>query len=122
MSRRTTGWHNAVAHSTRLHLRFAAATAAVIATAGGALLWYVQHQEVKQAERNVTTQARYVAKSILRDELTPADLVDPVTGTRRNELDTLFNSRILVDGGLRVKVYRPGDGLVTYSNVHSLIG
>jgi two-component system cell cycle sensor histidine kinase/response regulator CckA len=110
-----------VAPSTRLHLRFAAATAAVIATAGGALLWYVQHQEVKQAEHNVTMQARFVEKSILRDELTPADIARPVTGARLTVLDSLFNSRVLVDGGLRVKIYRAGDGLVTYSNVHSLI-
>jgi signal transduction histidine kinase len=111
-----------VAPSTRLHLRFAAATAVVIATAGGALLWYVQHQEVQQAEHNVTMQARFVEKSILHDELAPADLERPVRGARLTELDTLFNSRILVDGGLRVKIYRAGDGLVTYSNVHSLIG
>jgi signal transduction histidine kinase len=111
-----------VAPSTRLHLRFAAATAVVIATAGGALLWYVQHQEVQQAEHNVTMQARFVEKSILHDELGPADLERPVRGARLAELDTLFNSRILVDGGLRVKIYRAGDGLVTYSNVHSLIG
>jgi signal transduction histidine kinase len=111
-----------VAHSTRLHLRFAAATAAVIATAGGALLWYVQRQEVRQAEHNVTTQSQFVAKSILHDELWPADLARPVTGARLRQLDVLFNSRILVDGGLRVKIYRRGDGLVTYSNVHSLIG
>jgi two-component system cell cycle sensor histidine kinase/response regulator CckA len=111
-----------LAPSTRLHLRFAAATAAVIATAGGALLWYVQHQEVQQAERNVTLQARFVEKSILRDELRPADLARPVTGARLGELDGLFNGRILVDGGLRVKIYRAGDGLVTYSDVHSLIG
>ena len=111
-----------MAPSTRLHLRFAAATAAVIATAGGALLWYVQHQEVKQAERNVTTQARFAAKSVLRAELRPADLARPVTGPRLAQLDTLFRGRILVDGGLRVKLYRASDGLVTYSNVHSLIG
>src|SRR5436309_915556 len=97
--------HNSVASSTRLHLRFAAATAAVIATAGGALLWYVQRQEVAQAERNVTLQARFVEKSILRDELKPADLARPVKGARLTELDALFNSRILVDGGLRVKIY-----------------
>ena len=111
-----------VAPSTLLHLRFAAATAAVIATAGGALLWYVKEQEVKQAERNVTTQARFVEKSILRNELRPADIARPVTGQRLGELDSLFNGRVLVDGGLRVKIYRAGDGLVTYSNVHSLIG
>ena len=89
---------------------------------GGALLWYVRHQEVRQAERNVTAQARYVEKSILRDELAPADLAGPVTGARLKTLDALFNGRILVDGGQRVKIYRAGDGLVTYSNVHSLIG
>jgi signal transduction histidine kinase len=111
-----------VAPSTRLHLRFAAATAAVIATAGGALLWYVRHQEIAQAEHNVTVQAQFVAKSILREELKPADLTRSVHGARLAELDLLFRSRILVDGGLRVKIYRAGDGLVTYSNVHSLIG
>jgi signal transduction histidine kinase len=111
-----------VAPSTRLHLRFAAATAAVIATAGGALLWFVQHQEVQQAEQTVATHARYIERSILRDELKPADLAGPVTGKRLKRLDWLFEDRVLVDGGLRVKVYRAGDGLVTYSNVHSLIG
>ncbi|HEV7641126.1 MAG TPA: ATP-binding protein [Gaiellaceae bacterium] len=111
-----------MAPSTRLHLRFAAATAAVIATAGGALLWYVRHQEIKQAEHNVTVQARFVEKSILRDELKPADLARPVRGPRLQELDSLFRRRILVDTGLRVKIYRAGDGVVTYSNVHSLIG
>jgi signal transduction histidine kinase/CheY-like chemotaxis protein len=111
-----------VAPSTRLHLRFAAATAAVIATAGGALLWYVQHQEVQQAESVVSTHARYVERSILRDELKPSDLARPATGRRLTYLDWLFEDRVLIDGGLRVKVYRPGDGLVTYSNVHSLIG
>ena len=111
-----------MAPSTRLHLRFAAATLAVIATAGGALLWYVKHQEVQQAEHNVTTHARYVEKGILRDELKASDLARPVTGGRLKHLDWLFRDRVLVDGGLRVKIYRPGDGLVTYSDVHSLIG
>jgi signal transduction histidine kinase len=111
-----------VAPSTRLHLRFAAATLAVIAIAGGALLWYVRHQEIQQAERTVVMQAQFVEKSILREELRPADLERPVRGARLGELDSLFNHRILVDGGLRVKLYRASDGLVTYSNVHSLIG
>ncbi len=111
-----------MAPSTRLHLRFAAATLAVIATAGGALLWYVKHEEVQQAEHNVTTHARYVEKSVLRDELKASDLARPVTGVRLSHLDRLFRDRVLVDGALRVKIYRPSDGLVTYSDVHSLIG
>ena len=58
-------------HSTRLHLRFAVATAVVIATAGVALLWYVQRQEVRQAERTVSSHTEYAEESILRDELRP---------------------------------------------------
>jgi len=111
-----------VAPSTRLHLRFAAATAAVIATAGGALLWFVQRQEVAQAEHNVTSQTQFVERSILRQELRPNDLARPVGGARLGELDSLFSNRVLIDGGLRVKIYRAADGLVTYSNIHSLIG
>ncbi len=111
-----------VAPSPHLHLRFAAATAAVIATAGLALFWYAQHQQTTQAELNVTAHARYVEASILRDELRPADLAAPVRGAELRRLDWLFDARVLVQGGLRVKLYRAGDGLVTYSNVHSLIG
>ena len=111
-----------VAPSPHLHLRFAAATAAVIATAGIALFWYAQHQQTSQAEQNVTAHARYVEASILRDELRPSDLAAPVRGAEQRRLDWLFDERVLIDGGLRVKLYRAGDGLVTYSNVHSLIG
>jgi signal transduction histidine kinase len=111
-----------MAQSTRLHLRFAVVTAAVIATAGIALFWYVEREEVRQAERNVTSRAVYAEKSILRDELRPGDIARPVSGKRLRRLDALFVNRVLVDGGLRVKIYRAPDGLVTYSNAHSLIG
>ena len=84
-------------HARRLHLRFAAATLAVIAVAGAALLWAVQHEEVRQSERNVGAQTEYIAKSILKDELKPSDLAAPVTGARRAQLDWLFNKRVLVE-------------------------
>jgi signal transduction histidine kinase len=45
-----------------------------------------------------------------------------VRDSRLATLDALFDRRVLVDGGLRVKIYRRPDGLVTYSNVHALIG
>ena len=111
-----------MALSRRLHLRFAVATLAVIALAGGALLWSVRHDEVRQAEKTVARKADYVSRAILKDELRPSDLGAPVTGARRRHLDWLFRQRVLVDGGLRVKLYRASDGLVTYSNDHSLIG
>jgi len=108
--------------TTLLHLRFAAATAAVLALAGGALFWYVRAKEVHQAESTVAAHARYVEQSILRDELRPGDLAAPVGGASLARLDWLFNARVLNGGGLRVKLYRGSDGLVTYSNLHSLIG
>src|SRR5258706_10249360 len=50
-----------------------------------------------------------------------SDLVSWVRGAERYGLDRLFEKRVLVDGGLRVKLYGR-DGLVVYSNNHSLIG
>ena len=94
----------------------------MIAAVGGALFWNVRRAEVRDAEREVTRHARYVESSLLRQELTPRDLSAVVRGERRRELDRFFQTRVLLDGALRVKLYRRGDGLVTYSNVHSLIG
>ena len=111
-----------MALSTRLHLRFAVATAVVIATVGGALLWYVRGNETQRAERDVVSKARFVERSVLRGELTAADLTARVRGPRLTELDRLFRTRVLVDGGLRVKLYGAPNGLVTYSNTHALIG
>ena len=76
----------------------------------------------QHAERTVAAQAQFVEHSILREELRPADLAAPVTGARLAQLDRLFRTRVLVDGALRVKLYGAPDGLVTYSNAHSLIG
>ena len=112
----------AVAGSTRLHVRFALATAIVIATAGAALLWYVRSEYVERAERNVTTHASYVARAVLADALAPGDLKSQANGARLRELDRLFGRRVLTDGALRVKVYRASDGIVVYSNEHELIG
>jgi signal transduction histidine kinase len=111
-----------LASSTTLHLRFAAATAIVIATVGGALLLYVRQQETQHAELVVVAQARFAEESVLRDELRPGDVTAPVSGPRLVVLDRLFNRRVLIEGGLRVKLYGAPDGVVTYSNVHSLIG
>jgi signal transduction histidine kinase/CheY-like chemotaxis protein len=107
--------------SRRLHLRFAAATFAVLLAVGGAILWATRHQERLQAERDVAEHAQFVEHSILRDELRPSDLAAPAAGARLAQLDVLFRTRVLIDGGLRAKLYRP-DGLVVYANDHTLIG
>ena len=105
----------------RLQLRFAAATAIPIALAGAAIFWFERAHQVRDAESRVAIHARFVEKSILRAELKPSDVTAPVRGEELARLDRLFKERILVDGGLRVKLYRR-DGLVVYSNVHGLIG
>jgi len=111
-----------VAFFSHLHLRFAASTAVIIAAVGAALFWDVRRTEVRQAERDVTPHAVDVEQGLVRHELTPQDGAGEGHGARLRELDRFFRTRVLLDGGLRVKLYRPGDGLITYSNVHSLIG
>ena len=106
---------------TNLQLRFAAATALPIALAGAAIFWFVRAQHVKQSEADVAIHARFVEESVLRAELTPADFLGVVHGAERRRLDHLFTSRVLIDGGLRTKLYGR-TGIVTYSNDHSLIG
>jgi signal transduction histidine kinase/CheY-like chemotaxis protein len=77
---------------------------------------------VRQAEQQVTAHALYTEHAILRDELQASDFRAPATGARRAHLDWLFGERVLSGGGLRVKLYRRPDGIVTFSNDHSLIG
>ena len=110
-----------MAPSTRLHLRFAAATAAVIATAGAGLLWFAAGNATDHAQRDIAAHARFVEETLLRHELTTADVSSQLEGAELRRVDTLIRSRVLVDGALRVKIYRP-DGQIVYSNEHSLIG
>ena len=58
-----------MAPSTRLHLRFAAATAAVIATAGAGLLWFAADNATKHAQRDIAAHARFVEETSAVDAL-----------------------------------------------------
>jgi signal transduction histidine kinase len=106
---------------TSLQLRFAAATAVPIALAGAAIFWSVRGQLVERAETDVAVHARFIEESVLRSELTPSTFTAVARGAERRRLDRLFQTRVLIDGGLRVKLYGR-DGLVVYSDDHSLIG
>jgi signal transduction histidine kinase/CheY-like chemotaxis protein len=111
----------AVAPSTRLHLRFAAATAVVIATAGAALLWYAARHATDHAQHETAAHALFVEETLLRHELTKRDFSHQLAGADLRRIDELIRSRVLIDGALRVKIYGR-DGTVVYSNEHSLIG
>ena len=106
---------------TSLQLRFAAATLLPIALAGGAIFWFVRAHQVVLAEKGASQHALFIEESVLQAELNPGDFAGVVRGAELRRLDRLFAERVLIAGGLRVKLYA-ADGLVTYANEHSLIG
>ena len=106
---------------TRLQLRFAAATALPIALAGAAIFWFARTHQVALAGENAAQHALFIEESVLQAELNSGDFTGPVRGAERRRLDRLFEERVLIDGGMRVKLYAT-NGLVVYSNEHSLIG
>jgi putative two-component system response regulator len=102
-------------------LRFSIVCALTLALAGGAILWSVRSNVRSTAEQNEAVLTSSLANTILRDRMRPSDFTGPVRGARRRELDRLFLTEILVGGSDRVKLYAP-NGLIVYSNEHSLIG
>jgi diguanylate cyclase (GGDEF)-like protein len=105
----------------RLVLRFAAYTAITIGLAAAGLFLYIHRYSVSRAEDGVRFHTRFVADTIVGDNLQPADFRAPVRGRRLAELDRLFRREVLVGGVVRLKLYSPA-GRVTYSTEHSLIG
>jgi signal transduction histidine kinase len=105
----------------RLTLRIVCYTAAALLFAAGALLWFVDQRATAQAESQAAARAHFVADVLLRDQLTRDDFAQPVTGTRRNQLDSLFYRVVQTEGIKRVNLIAP-TGLITYSTEHGLIG
>ena len=92
-----------------------------LALAAGAILLVVRHFNTVQAERAATSRARVIATAVLTGSLLAADFERPVVGERRSALDDLFETHVLAEGVLLVKLYSE-DGTVTYSTDHRLIG
>jgi signal transduction histidine kinase len=104
-----------------LTLRIAVYTGIALLFAAGAILWFVRDRSTAQAESQAAARAQFIADALLRDELTEADFVRPVTGARRRELDDLFQRASEAEGMLRMNLIAPS-GLVTYSTSSALIG
>ena len=104
-----------------LTLRIAVYTAVALLFAAGAILWFVRDRAISQAESQAVARAQFIADALLRDELTEADFVRPVTGERRRELDMLFQRAVESEGMLRMNLIAP-TGLITYSTTSALIG
>jgi diguanylate cyclase (GGDEF)-like protein len=105
----------------RLVLRFALYTAIGLAMAAAGILLFIRQNGIAQAEHAVAFHARFVADSVLQDQLRTIDFAQPVRGERRDALDELFRSQVLVGSSLGGTLYGP-DGRVTYSTDHALIG
>ena len=105
----------------RLVLRFAVATGIGLSLAAAAILLVVRHYNTVQAEKGATSQARVLASAVLRGPLKAQDFARPLVGGRREELDRLFQLRVLEEGVLLVTLFS-ADGTVTYSTDHRLIG
>jgi signal transduction histidine kinase len=102
-------------------LRIAVYTGIALLFAAGAILWFVRDRATSQAESQAVARAQFIADALLRDELTQADFVRPVTGARRRELNDLFQRVVESEGMLRMNLIAPS-GLVTYSTSPPLIG
>ncbi len=105
----------------RLVLRFAVYTAVGLAIATVGILIFVRQHAIAQSEEAVTFHTNFVAQSILPDRLRPTDFEQPVTESRRRQLDRMFRRQVLIGGVLRVSLFAP-NGRVTYSSDASLIG
>ena len=101
--------------------RFALYAAIALLAAGGGIFLFVRSSASHRAESQALAHTKFVAEAILHDRLTAADFAAPLTARRVTELDRLFAREVLVDGGLRAKLYT-SSGMTLYSTDHSLIG
>jgi diguanylate cyclase (GGDEF)-like protein len=105
----------------RLVLRFALFTALGLSAAAAIILLFVRQHATEQAESAVTFHSRFVAQSILSDQLRARDFSGPMSEARRAQLDRLFHREVLVGATLRVRLIGR-DGRVTYSSSPEIIG
>ena len=98
-----------------------ASAAVALVVAAAAFIVYTGHYALARAESSASAHTSFVARTIARQNLYASDFRRPVTPARRARLDRLFSHQVLIDGALRVKLYR-SDKLVTYSSDHRLIG
>jgi len=105
----------------RLTLRFAIYAGVALAVAGGASVWVANWRATVTEQREVWSDARFVAERLGKDDLARSALERPVFGDQRAELDELFDREALGPEAKRITLFRR-DGRVTYSTDHTLIG
>jgi diguanylate cyclase (GGDEF)-like protein/PAS domain S-box-containing protein len=101
--------------------RFAVSALIVFALVAVALLAIMSNQLRDSQESAAQFHAVFVTDSVLRYELTPADLAAPVSPGRAAQLETIIKARVLLYPTLRLKIWRP-DGTIVFSDDFRAIG
>jgi diguanylate cyclase (GGDEF)-like protein len=91
----------------------------VLAAAG--CFWFVRQQQIASGQRAAQATAMFISSSILRAQLAPSDLLQPVDQNRQRQLDQLFAQQVLLHGNRSATVFGAGN-VITYSTDHALIG
>ena len=100
---------------------FALGALVVFASVGIALYTVVQSSVRQAEESSAQMHAEFVANSILRYVIQPADLAAPPGEQRQQELTQLVTQRVLVDPTVRVKIWS-AYGVVLFSDDPRLTG
>jgi diguanylate cyclase (GGDEF)-like protein/PAS domain S-box-containing protein len=101
--------------------RFAISALLVFTLVAIVLLTVMTGQIRTSAEGSAQFHATFVANSILRYELTPADLAAPVSPQRAAQIEVFAKTRVTQYPTLRVKIWRP-DGTIVFSDDFRAIG
>lgn len=113
------GWGRRLAPS--LVLRFAILSLIALAMAAGGILWLVVSDLRHDGRRAAAAQVGFMARSLLRDALTPADLEKPLSASRRVEIDGIVRKMILGDDVLHAELIAV-DGRVVHADRPELVG
>lgn len=97
-----------------LVLRFAVLSAVALFVVGAAVLWYVHKDATDRAELAVAREALVIADTLGRDNLNANDFDEPVTGSRKSQIDHVFSRSALGRVAESVSLYSV-DGRLTYS-------
>jgi signal transduction histidine kinase len=112
-----------VSGTPRLVTRFALGSLVAFVAIAGVLAHLVSDQLRGRQEQAAKFHAVFITDSILRYELTPADVLAPIdpSSARYEELLSLVRSRLLQSPVVRLKIWR-ADGTVVFSDEPRLIG
>ncbi len=109
-------------HGTSIVWRFAITSLIVFGLIGVGIAALRAGDLRTSSEEAAQVRAELIAGSVIAPLLTPADIAEPIQGTRYRELDRAIHEFAIQDAGVeRVKIWRE-DGMVLFSNDPEQVG